>query len=146
MTAPMMDPNAMQQTPAPQPPILPPLPNPFPDRPNDTEPQVALIYQKRLSKLFVDPKFMELKSKFPEWATLPEAMYMRVTQALQPPPVLPKGVMIQDKVSGGNIGAEEQAAMQGVQPQQPGQPQQPQRPQPAHIKQQPTTAPAGRPL
>ena len=145
MTAPMMD-SMQQQTLAPQPPVLPPLPNPFPDRPNDTKPAVALIYQKRLSKLFVDPKFMELKTKFPEWATLPEAMYMKVTQALQPPPVLPKGVVISDKVSGGGIAQEEQAAMQGVQPAQPGQPQQPARPPVAHVGQQPTAPPAGRPL
>lgn len=145
MTAPMIDPNAMQQpmTPAPQPPVLPPLPNPFPDRPNDVEPAVALIYQKRLSKLFVDPKFMTFP---PEWQSLPIAMYNKVTAALQPPPILPHGVSIVDKVAGRDIGAEEQAASQGKPSPQPGQPQQPQRPQPAHVKQQPTAPPGQRQL
>lgn len=151
MTMPMMDPSQMQQptTPPPQPPVLPPLPNPFPDRPNDTEPQVALIYQKRLSKLFVDPKFMAMP---PEWQSLPIAMYQKVTQALMPAPVLPHGVSIIDKIAGGNIGSEEQSAVQGIQPQQqggapqPGQPQQPAKPRPAHVKQMPTSAPGQRPL
>lgn len=142
MTAPMIPPQ-QPATPPPQPPVLPPLPNPFHDRPNDTEPQVALIYQKRLSKLFVDPKF---EAQPPEWQSLPIALYQKVTQALMPPPVLPRGVVISDKVSGGSIAQEEQAAVQGVQPAQPGQPQQPARPPVAHVGQPKTTAPAGRPL
>lgn len=143
MTAPMIPPQQIQPaTSPPQPPVLPPLPNPFHDRPNDTEPQVALIYQKRLSKLFVDPKF---EAQPPEWQSLPIALYQKVTQALMPPPVVPRGVSIVDKVSGGDIGAEEAAAAAGK-PQQPGQPQQPARPPVAHVGQQPTAPPAGRPL
>jgi hypothetical protein len=145
MTMPPVDPMQPQGPPPPQPPVLPPLPNPFHDRPNDTEPAVALIYQKRLSKLFVDPKFEAMP---PEWQNLPIALYQKVTMALQPPPVVPRGVSIVDKVSGGDIGAEEAAAASGkpAQAQQPARPPVPQRPIAAKVGQQGVAPPGQRAL
>lgn len=120
MTAPMM-PQAVPQ------PMQPPTPpsNPFPPRPNDAEILVATTYAKRLSKLFVDPQF----SKFdPLWQQTAIDCYNRAMQALQPPPVLPKGVVISAKAGDpATIAADEQAAATGKTPQQipgtmPGQP------------------------
>lgn len=127
MTAPMMPAQAPMQPP--QPP-----PSPFPIRANDAEPQVAAIYAKRLSKLQVEPKFAAMQEKFPEWAQMAIEAYQRAVQAVQaaqPPMPLPKGVVITDKVAGGDIGAEEQAAThpQAAKQAQPAQP--PQMPKPA---------------
>lgn len=138
MTAPVMPP---QQAAPPQPMAPPPQPppSPFPVRANDQEPLVAGIYVKRLSKLMVDPKFTAMQEQFPEWATtVVEAYqrYMQVVIAAQPPMPLPKGVVITDKVAGGNIGAEENAATHPNQP----QPQQPKQAQPAKPPQMPRPA------
>src|ERR1700730_10119870 len=105
MTAPMM----------PQQPLAPPQPPPFPfmSKPNDGEPQKATIVMRRLSKLFEDPEYAKQP---PEWQGPLIADYSGAVQALQPPPVLPKGVMIQAKGDASTIGPEEQAAMHPTQP------------------------------
>ena len=124
MTAPMMPPQQPMQPP--QPP-----PSPFPVRANDAEPVAAAIYAKRLSKLQVEPKFMAMQEKFPEWAQMAIEAYQRAVQAVQaaqPPQPLPRGVSITDAVNGGDIGAAEQSALH-PKPAQPAQP--PQMPKPA---------------
>lgn len=76
---------AAQGVPVPefQMPQMPPLPTPFPPRPNDVEPQVASAFAKRLSRLFMDPQF----SKQPfEWQQTAVEAYTRYMQALMPPP------------------------------------------------------------
>lgn len=122
-----------QQAPAFAPPQLPALPNPFPSRPNDGEPAVATVYMKRLSKLFVDPKYAQ---QSPAWQTLPTGAYQKAVQALQPPPTLPKGVAISMKGDETTVRQEEQEAIAGVSKGAPPgapQPPTPVTPKPAHI-------------
>jgi hypothetical protein len=120
MTAPMM-PQPQQQMQPPQPP-----PGPFAPMPNDADPRKAMVVQKALSKLFESPQYRKMP---PQWQQLPIAKYNAAVQALQPPPVLPKGVNITAKGDASTIGAEENAAMH------PNQPQQPQAQGPAHVGQ-----------
>lgn len=122
MTAPVM-PQPVQPMQPPQPPQ-----SPFPVRANDSEPPVAMIYMRRLSKLLVEPKFTALQLQHPEWAQQAVDAYNRAMQAVQaamPAPPLPKGVVISDKVTGGDIGAEEQAATHPNAPKQAGPPKPP---------------------
>lgn len=103
----------------PQPPMLPqptPPPSPFVDRVNESEPRVATVILKMTGKLMFDPRFAELKAKSPGWAALVEQKYQAAAQALQPPPVLPKGVSIQEKVDPSNVGEAEQNAIAGMRP------------------------------
>jgi hypothetical protein len=103
------------------PPQLPPLPNPFPPRPNDSEIIVATTYAKRLSKLFVDPQFSTFDAG---WQQTAIDCYQRAMQALTPPPVLPKGVTISAKEDAPEaIAAAEQAAATGKAPAPPPMPQ-----------------------
>ena len=116
MTAPMMPQVPQDPQAAPQP-MQPPIPpsNPFPSRANDGEIAVATAYAKRLSKLFVDPQFETFD---PLWQQTAIDCYNRAMQALQPPPVLPKGVVIQAKAGDpASIAADEQAAATGKAPQ-----------------------------
>ncbi len=102
---------------APAQPLQPPVPppNPFPPRPNDGEILVATTYAKRLSRLFVDPRFSDMD---PLWQQPAIDCYQRAMQALQPPPVIPKGVVIQDKVTDpASLAGAEQAAASGKAPQ-----------------------------
>ncbi len=116
MTAPMMPQAPAQPLQPPQPP-----PNPFPPRPNDGEILVATTYAKRLSKLFVDPRFSDMD---PLWQQPAIDCYNRAMQALTPPPVLPKGVNINAAVTDpSQIAADEQAAASGKAPAQPTAPQ-----------------------
>jgi hypothetical protein len=104
------------------PPQMAPLHNPFPPRANDGEPMVAMVYLQRLSKLLVDPAF---DKQPPPWQQTAIAAYQRAAIALQPPPVLPKGVNITEKADPSTVAAAEQGAISGMQ--KPGQaPQQPQ--------------------
>lgn len=136
MTAPMM-PQAPQQPM--QPPVPPP--SPFTPKPNDTDPRKAMVVQKKLSAMFEMPEWMKFP---PEWQALAVQAYQTAVQALQPPPVLPKGVNIDMKGDAASVGQEEFAALH------PQQPQQPQAGQPAHVgsPQHPSTHPtqAARPL
>jgi hypothetical protein len=123
MTAPMIDPQ--QQQGPPQPPVPPTPPwTPFAPMPTDEDPLLADMRRRKLAKLIDSAKFEGMP---PEWQQVAIAEYQKMAQvvaAAQPPAPLPKGVNIQDKVTGGNIGAEEQAAAHPAAPQQ----QQPQRP------------------
>jgi hypothetical protein len=56
------------------------LSTPFPVRPNDDEPQVAQVYFKRLSKLFVDPEF---SAQPPEWQQTAIEAYTRAKAVMQ---------------------------------------------------------------
>lgn len=58
-----------------------PLPTPFTPRPNDTRPDVAMIYAQRLSELFVDPQYA---AQPPSWQKLVEEAYARYEAALVP--------------------------------------------------------------
>jgi hypothetical protein len=104
-----------------QPPPMTPLPQPFMPRPNDSEIAVATIYAKRLSKLFVNPQFAAQPSA---WQQVAADAYGRYMQALQPPPVIPKGVVIQAKAGdAASLAADEAAAASGkAPPPQPGGP------------------------
>ncbi len=124
MTAPMMPDPQQAAPPQPLQPPVPP-PNPFPPRPNDGEILVATTYAKRLSKL-VDPSFSAMD---PLWQQPAIDCYNRAMQALTPPPVIPKGTVIQAKAGdAATLAAEEQAASTGKPPQQGGQAPQPQAP------------------
>lgn len=103
-----MPPAPPQTPPPPQPPV-----NPFQPKPNDTEPAVAMKWMKRLSRLMLDPAYDEQP---PQWQDLVNQKYMVAVQALQPPPQLPKGVTITAKGDPSSIGADEQAAIQGLKP------------------------------
>ncbi len=60
----------------------PPAPgmDPFPTRPNDGEPAVATIYQKRLSKMFMDPQYA---AQDPAWQQTAIGCYQRAVAAIQ---------------------------------------------------------------
>ncbi len=107
-----------------QPPQMAPLPTPFAPRPNDGELRVAKEYAGRLSELMVDPRY---SAQTPAWQSVVNDAYGRYMQALQPPPVLPKGVVIQAKAGDpSSIAADEQAAATGKAPEgQPTPPAQP---------------------
>ncbi len=124
-----------QMPPVMQPPMLAPLPSPFVPKPNDAEPAKAMVVMKRLSKLFEQPEFANFP---PEWQALPAQVYQAAAQALQPPPVLPKGVTITAKGDQTNIGQEEYAAMHPQAPAPQSQSQQQAKPMPqAHGPAQP---------
>jgi hypothetical protein len=112
------------QPPPQMPPQQPPPPptNPFPVRPNDGEPPVATQWMKRLSKLILTSQYMAQPAP---WKAIVDARYASAVQALQPPPQLPKGIMISAKGDASSITAEEEAAIAGMrgQPQQPAPPQ-----------------------
>jgi hypothetical protein len=92
--------------------------------PTDEDPLLADMRRRKLAKLIDSAKFEGMP---PEWQQVAIAEYQRMQQivaASQPAPPLPKGVNIQDKVTGGSIAAEEQAATHPAQPQpQQGAPQ-----------------------
>lgn len=115
MTAPMMD----QQQGPPQPPVPPTPPwTPFAALPMDAEPRIAQLRMRRLGNLMAKGEFTEQP---PEWQSVVIDAYNQAVQAVQasmPAPPLPKGVSISDKVSGGNIAQEEQAAAHPQAPQQ----------------------------
>lgn len=78
-----MDAQAQGMQPAaPPPPPAPPV-NPFEPRPNDDEPEVALKWVKRLSRLMMSPEY---SAQPPEWRMLLDQKYLFCRQALQPPP------------------------------------------------------------
>jgi hypothetical protein len=119
MTAPMIPPQQAQPPALLQPPV-PPW-TPFTPMPTDEDPLLADMRRRKLAKLIDSAKFEGMP---PEWQQVAIQEYQRMQQivaAAQPAPPLPRGVNIQDKVAGGNIGAEEQAAAHPQQQQQPQQ-------------------------
>lgn len=108
------------QAPPPAPPV-----NPFAPKPNDTEPAVAMKWMKRLSRLMLDPAY---DAQPPEWQALVNQKYQVAAQALQPPPQIPPNVKITAMGDASTIGAEEQAAIHGVQPGSAAPPAPPQQP------------------
>lgn len=119
MTGPMIDPAQQQPAGPPQPPVPPTPPwTPFQALPMDAEPRIAALRMRRLGLLMAKGEFT---AQSPEWQSVAIDAYNQAAQAVQasmPAPPLPKGVNIQDKVAGGNIAAEEQAAAHpGAQPQ-----------------------------
>ncbi len=112
MTAPMLPQAPPQLLPPPVPPWTP-----FAPRPNDGELAIATMWAKRLSEVISTVQF----DKFgPEWQQPLLTKYQAASQVVQasiPPQPLPKGVVIQDKVTGGGIAQEEQAALHPQSPQ-----------------------------
>jgi hypothetical protein len=106
------DPQTGQPMPAPW--------TPFAPLPVDNEPLIAALRQRRLGKLQAKSEFA---AQPPEWQQVALDAYNMAVQAVQasmPAPPLPKGVVIQDKIAGGNVAAEEQAATHpNAPPQQP---------------------------
>jgi hypothetical protein len=114
------------------PPPVPPW-TPFPSRPNDGELPIAQMWVKALSEIMSTDQFDKWG---PEWQQPLIAKYNGANQVVQasiPPQPLPKGVVIQDKVTGGGIAQEEQAALH------------PQAPQPANAPPAATQPPPGLP-
>lgn len=104
----------VQIPPAPQPTAA----SPFPTRPNDTEPQVAEIYRKRLSKLFVDPKF---SAQPPEWQGTAVEAYQRFVQTIQQAQVQQAQVKIIGQAKDAKtLQEEEKVSSGGGQPQPQG--------------------------
>lgn len=97
------------------------LTNPFPVRPNDDEPRTAAIYVKRLSALFVDPKFAALP---PEWAGTAVEAYFRYRQAVQASTAAtqasPEGQGAHGAAAAGGSAGGGGAASQTVNPKGPG--------------------------
>lgn len=81
--------NPLSPTPpqAPQPPQIPRPWTPFEPRPNDGEPEVAVLWKVRLSKVISSVKYAQM---IPEWRQPLDQKYQMaagvVTQATQPPP------------------------------------------------------------
>lgn len=73
----------------PQPPVapqiqLPPEPwQPFVDRPNDAEPLLATIWQRKLSKAMSTVKYATFRDTSPGWAQTLDLKYAKVVQTLQ---------------------------------------------------------------
>lgn len=126
MTAPMQSPTMGQP---PQPPLQPPQPpwNPFLPRPNDSEPSIAMRWARRLSRLMSSTEFDNMQKKSAAWAAPLIEKYQSSIQAITPPPVIPKGVIINAKAdTAADLASDEQAAASGKP--QPSQPQQPTKP------------------
>jgi len=108
MTAPMM-PQAPVQT-AMMPPKMPWTP--FTPLPTDSEPAIATMRMRRLSKMIDSAKFEGFP---PEWQATAINEYQRMAQvvaSVTPLPPLPKGVTVQEKVGdAGSLAAGEQAAI-----------------------------------
>jgi hypothetical protein len=113
-----MLPHAQPQAPPQAAPLQPPQPpwTPFTPLPMDDEPAHAALRQRRLSKLMATSRFSAQNAG---WRTMVTNEYTRMRQAValasQPVAALPKGVTIQAKGDATTIGAEEQAAVSGMQ-------------------------------
>lgn len=83
---------------------------PFKPLPTDSEPPIAMLRFRRLSKLIDSAKF---ESFPPEWQSVAITEYQRmvqVIQASQPPAPLPKGVTVSGKADDAEAIAEEEKA------------------------------------
>lgn len=123
MTAPVAPQAAPPQMQPPQPPT-PPW-TPFQPKLNDSEPLIAALWVRKLSRVMSTVKYDQFKQRSPLWIQPFDEKYTLARNAVaaaQAPPPLPQGVSIGVKSSSGDVAAAEQAATHPNAQQQPKPP------------------------